>query len=229
MRILVAEDHPTLSQSLARGLRDEGYVVDLTTDGTEAEYLSKTHEYDLAILDIMLPGLEGWDVLHRMRAAGKSTPVLLLTAKDGVADRVKGLDRGADDYLVKPFAWDELLARVRALIRRTHGKDSPLLSIGDLEINTAAKSVKRGGKAIELTAREYLLLEYLAMRQGQVVSRTDIWEHLYDDEDQTTSNVVDVYIGYLRAKVDRPFGTALIQTRRGQGYMLALKPEGEPV
>ena len=227
MRILVAEDHPNLANSLARGLRDEGYVVDLTLDGAEAEYLSRTHQYDCAVLDVMLPGMEGWDVLQKMRGAGIGTPVLLLTALDGVSDRVKGLNKGADDYLVKPFAWEELSARVRALIRRTHGKDSSVLTVGDLVIDTAAKSVTRAGKSIELTAREFLLLEYLAMRHGQVVSRTDIWEHLYDDEDQTTSNVVDVYIGYLRNKVDKPFATPLIHTRRGQGYQLTVK-EGEP-
>ena len=226
MRILIAEDHPNLANSLARGLRDEGYVVDLTLDGSEAEYLSRTHAYDCAVLDVMLPGMEGWDVLQKMRAGGNGTPVLLLTALDGVSDRVKGLDRGADDYLVKPFAWEELSARVRALIRRRHGKDSAVLTCGDLVIDTAAKSVTRGGKQIDLTAREFLLLEYLAMRQGQVVSRTDIWEHLYDDEDQNTSNVVDVYIGYLRNKVDKPFDTPLIHTRRGQGYMLACKEGG---
>jgi DNA-binding response OmpR family regulator len=228
VRILVAEDHPNLAQSLARGLRDEGYVVDLTMDGTEAEYLSRTHQYDCAVLDIMLPGMEGWDVLQKMRAGGNSTPVLLLTALDAVTDRVKGLDRGADDYLVKPFAWEELSARVRALIRRKHGKDSSVLTVSDLVIDTAAKSVKRAGKSIELTAREFLLLEYLAMRQGQVVSRTDIWEHLYDDEDQNTSNVVDVYIGYLRNKIDKPFDTPLIHTKRGQGYVLAVKEDQNP-
>jgi DNA-binding response OmpR family regulator len=162
MRILVAEDHPTLALSLAQGLRDEGYVVDVTLDGTEAQYLAKSHPYDCAVLDIMLPGVEGWDILAGMRAEGKSTPVLLLTAKDAIADRVKGLDKGADDYLLKPFAWDELLARVRALIRRTHKQDSSVIKVGDLEIDTAAKSVSRAGKHIELTAREFLLLQYLA-------------------------------------------------------------------
>jgi DNA-binding response OmpR family regulator len=227
VRILVAEDHPTLCASLAQGLRDEGYVVDVTQDGTEAQYLAKSHPYDCAVLDIMLPGVEGWDILAGMRSSGMSTPVLLLTAKDAVSDRVKGLDRGADDYLLKPFAWDELLARVRALIRRTHRQDSSVIKVGDLEIDTAAKSVARAGKHIELTAREFLLLQYLAMRKGTVVSRTDIWEHLYDDHDQTTSNVVDVYIGYLRNKIDKPFSYPLIHTRRGQGYMLLANAPGE--
>lgn len=224
MRILVAEDRPALARSLADGLRDEGYFVDLTLSGTEADHLVRSNPYDCAVLDIMLPGMEGWDVLARMRAAGVKTPVLLLTARDAVADRVKGLDLGADDYLVKPFAWEELLARVRSLIRRSHGKDSSVLTVGDLEIDTAAKSVRRGGREIVLTAREYALLQYLAMRRGEVVSRTEVWEHLYDQDDQTSSNVVDVYIGYLRNKIDRPFDTNLIQTRRGLGYMLSEQP-----
>jgi DNA-binding response OmpR family regulator len=221
VRILVAEDHPSLARSLAEGLREEGYVVDLTHGGTEADHLARANPYDCVILDIMLPGLEGWDVLSRMRSAGVGTPVLVLTALDAVADRVRGLDLGCDDYLVKPFAWEELVARVRALIRRAHGKESSVLSVGDLAIDTAAKTVRRGGHDIILTAREYALLEYLAMRRGQVVTRTDIWEHLYDQSDESSSNVVDVYIGYLRNKIDRPFeGAKLIQTRRGQGYVL---------
>jgi two-component system OmpR family response regulator len=221
VRILVAEDHPSLARSLAEGLREEGYVVDLTHSGTEADHLARANPYDCLILDIMLPGLEGWDVLSRMRAAGVATPVLVLTALDAVADRVRGLDLGCDDYLVKPFAWEELVARVRALIRRAHGKESSVLTVGDLAIDTAAKTVRRGGLDILLTAREYALLEYLAMRRGQVVTRTDIWEHLYDQSDESSSNVVDVYIGYLRNKIDRPFdGAKLIQTRRGQGYVL---------
>jgi len=223
VRILVAEDRPALARSLSDGLRDEGYVVDLTLSGTEADHLARANPYDCAVLDIMLPGMEGWDVLSRMRAAGVKTPVLLLTARDAVADRVKGLNLGADDYLVKPFAWEELLARVRSLIRRTHGQESSVLTIADLEIDTAAKSVRRAGREIVLTAREYALLQYLAMRRDQVVSRTEIWEHLYDQDDQSSSNVVDVYIGYLRNKLDRPFGTSLIHTRRGLGYMLSDK------
>jgi len=226
VRILVAEDHPTLSQSIARGLRDEGFVVDLSHDGSEAEYLTRTASYDCAILDIMLPGMEGWEVLQKMRAGNLQTPVLLLTARDAVADRVRGLDLGADDYLIKPFAFEELVARVRALVRRKHGKNSSALTIGDLEIDIAAKTIRRGKAEIQLTAKEFALLEYLAMRQGEVVSRTDIWEHLYDNEDENSSNVVDVYIGYLRNKIDKPFGTKSIQTRRGHGYVLVADSVG---
>ncbi len=220
MRILVAEDHPSLAQSIAKGLREEGFVVDLTMDGSEAEHMAKAASYDCMVLDIMLPGIEGWEVLSRMRAAENRTPVLMLTALDAVSDRVKDLNLGADDYLVKPFAFEELVARIRVLTRRKHGKISASLIIGDLEIDTVGKTVHRRGQEIQLTAKEFALLQYLAMRQGEVVSRTDIWEHLYDSEDENSSNVVDVYIGYLRNKVDKPFGTKSIQTRRGHGYVL---------
>ncbi|CAN5546481.1 response regulator transcription factor [soil metagenome] len=225
MKILVAEDHPSLAQSIAQGFREEGYVVDMTHDGVEADYLAKSNSYDCAVLDIMLPGMEGWAILQRMRAAGIQTPVLLLTARDGVADRVKGLNLGADDYVVKPFAWEELVARVRTLIRRYHGQNSSVITIGDLQIDTAGKTVQRRGQAIPRTAKEFALLQYLAMRVGQVVSRTDIWEHIYDQEDENSSNVVDVYIGYLRNKIDKPFGTKSIQTRRGLGYLIAAEAD----
>lgn len=220
MRILVAEDHPNLARSLADGLREEGYAVDLTQDGNEAMHLAQTNPYDGIVLDIMLPGKDGWTILKTLRQRNITIPVLCLTARDGVEDRVKGLDLGADDYLVKPFAWTELTARVRAMIRRGHGKKSAILRTNDLEIDTATKAVRRGGTPIALSAREFSLLEYLAHRKGQVVSRTDIWEHLYDQHDEAASNVVDVYIGYLRAKIDKDFPLKLIQTRRGQGYVL---------
>ena len=226
MRVLVAEDHEKLARSIASGLREEGYAVDLTFDGVEAAHLLRVNPYDCAILDIMLPGQDGWEIIRGLRHAGSQTPVLCLTSRDGVDDRAKGLDLGADDYLVKPFAWPELLARVRAVIRRAHGRASPVIRIGDLEIDTAAKVARRGGGEIVLTAREYALLHYLAEREGQVVSRAEIWEHLYDQNDENTSNVVDVYVGYLRGKIDKPFDTKLIHTRRGQGYMLSAGPKG---
>ena len=210
-------------RSIAGGLR-EGYSVDLTFDGVRAPLLS-TNAYDCVVLDIMLPGKEGWVVLDEIRHQGNLAPVLCLTARDAPEDRVKGLNLGADDYLVKPFDWDELLARVRALIRRAHGQASTVIRVGDLEINTLSKTVKRGGTLITLSAREYALLHYLALRVGQVVSRTDIWEHLYDQEEELSSNVVDVYIGYLRNKIDKPFEVKLIHTRRGHGYMLAAAVE----
>jgi DNA-binding response OmpR family regulator len=224
MRILVAEDHPSLARSIADGLRDEGYAVDLTFDGNEALHLAGSNPYDAIVLDLNLPGRDGISIIQVLRRREVQIPILCLTARDGVGDRVKGLDAGADDYLVKPFAWDELAARVRSLVRRGHGQKSSTLVVGDLELDTARKSVRRAGKPIELSAREYALLEYLAHRHGQVVSRSDIWEHLYDQHDETTSNVVDVYIGYLRNKIDKEFPTKLIHTRRGQGYLLGVEP-----
>jgi DNA-binding response OmpR family regulator len=227
MKLLVAEDHPKLARSIANGLREEGYSVDLTFDGSEAAHMLSSNDYDCVILDIMLPGKEGWDVLNEARTAGNRAPVLCLTARDTPEDRVRGLNLGADDYLIKPFDWDELLARVRALIRRAHGQASTTIRVGDLEINTLSKTVRRGGNVIPLSAREYSLLHYLALRAGQVVSRTDVWEHLYDQEEELSSNVVDVYIGYLRNKIDKPFEAKLIHTRRGHGYMLAAAAASE--
>lgn len=220
MRILVAEDHPTLARSLVEGLRDEGYSVDLAFDGVEALHAARSVEYDCVLLDVMLPRMEGWDILKNMRSDGNDSPVLMLTARDALDDRVRGLDLGADDYLVKPFEWEELIARVRALIRRTHDRTSPLLSVADLQIDTAGRSVTRADQPIDLTAKEYALLEYLAHRSGQVVTRGDIWDHLYDQHDEIRSNVIDVLIGNLRRKIDRGHDQPLIQTRRGQGYLL---------
>lgn len=220
MRILVAEDHATLARSIANGLREEDYAVDLTFSGDEALRNMMSTAYDCAVLDIMLPRKTGLQVLEEVRRAGSKTPVIFLTARDAIEDRVKGLDLGADDYMLKPFAFEELLARVRALIRRRHGHAAAPITVGDLSIDTSAKTVTRGGKPITLSAREYVLLEYLALRAGQVVSRTDIWEHLYDQNDDNMSNVVDVYIGYLRNKIDRDFEQKLIHTRRGMGYQL---------
>jgi DNA-binding response OmpR family regulator len=221
VRILVAEDHPSLARSLADGLRDEGYAVDLTQSGDEALHLAQVNPYDAILLDVMLPGKDGFAILKSLRQRNIGTPVLCLTARDGVEDRVKGLDLGADDYLVKPFAWEELIARVRSVLRRGHGQKSAVIRVGDLEVDTLKKVARRGGKTIELSAREYGLLEYLAHRAGQVVSRTDIWEHVYDQNDEASSNVVDVYIGYLRSKIDKEFERKLIHTRRGQGYILS--------
>ena len=221
MRILVVEDHPTLRRSLGEGLREEQYAVDTAAGAVEASHLINSTAYDCVLLDLMLPGVSGLDLLADMRQRGNRSPVLCLTARDTLEDRVHGLDLGADDYLVKPFEWDELVARIRALLRRSHGLAEPVIRVRDLEVDTRAKAVRRAGVTIGLTAREYALLEYLALRVGQVVSRSDIWEHLYDMNDQSTSNVVDVYVGYLRNKVDKPFATKLIHTRRGLGYVLS--------
>lgn len=220
MRLLVAEDHASLARSLANGLREEGFAVDLTGGGDEALRLAQKNPYDCIVLDVMLPERDGWAVVRQLRNEGSRSPILMLTARDSVEDRVKGLNLGADDYLVKPFAWEELVARVQALIRRGIGQSQPVLRVADLEIDTAGKNVCRAGKQITLSAKEYALLEYLARRQGQVVSRSDIWNHLYDQVDHAASNVVDVYIGYLRQKIDRDHPVKLIQTRRGFGYLL---------
>ncbi len=220
-RILVAEDHPSLARSIAEGLREEGFEVDLTLDGTEADKMLNSNRYDCVALDIILPGKDGYEILREMRSKGNRTPVLCVTARDALDDRVQGLNLGADDYLVKPFAWDELLARVRALIRRERGYPQPKLQIADLVIDNIAKTVHRADQEIHLTAREFMLLQFLAMRQGQVVSREEIWKHLYGQSDEASSNVVDVYIRYLRNKIDKDHPLKLIHTRRGMGYMIS--------
>jgi DNA-binding response OmpR family regulator len=220
VRLLLIEDYRPLQQSLAKGLREAGYAVDATGDGQEGLWYATGNDYDVIILDLMLPGMDGLSLLKKLRATGRQTHVLILTAKDTLDDRVKGLDCGADDYMVKPFAFQELLARVRALLRRSYRGKNPHLTIEDLRIDLTAQRVRRGDEEIELTPREYALLEYLAMRAGQTVSRSEIWEHVYEFNDDSSSNVVDVYIGYLRKKIERPGKAALIHTVRGRGYLL---------
>jgi DNA-binding response OmpR family regulator len=220
MRVLLVEDYPPLQKSVAKGLREAGFAVDAAADGEEGLWYATTGEYDVVVLDLMLPKIDGLTVLKRLRAEGRPCHVLLLTAKDTVADRVRGLDLGADDYLVKPFAFAELLARVRALARRAYRVKNPTLRVGDLRIETPAQRVWRGREEAHLTPREYVLLEYLAMRAGEVVSRMDIWEHVYEFNSEADSNVVDVYIGYLRRKLERPGKPPLIHTVRGRGYRL---------
>ena len=215
MRVLVVEDEPDLRRLLDQALREEGYAVDVAADGATGLYKAEAWEYDALILDLMLPGLSGWEVLQRLRAT-KAVPVLILTARDGVADRVRGLDTGADDYLVKPFALAELNARLRALIRRSAGQASPRLQIGDVTIDTAARTVQRGGEVVHLTAREYSLVEMMALRRGQVVTRTDLYSHLFDEEDDSFSNLLDVHVSNIRKKLGKDF----IQTRRGAGYVI---------
>lgn len=220
MRLLVVEDYPPLRESLARGLRDAGYAVDATGDGTEGLWYAENHPYDVILLDLMLPGTGGLEILKRLRQTGNTTHVLVLTAKDTIADRVAGLDLGADDYLVKPFAFDELLARVRAMVRRRYDSVDPVLRVADLEIDTRARRARRAGNVIALSAREYALLEYLAHRKDQIVSRTELWDHAYDEAAEPGSNVLDVHISHLRKKIDEGHTTKLIHTRRGQGYVL---------
>jgi DNA-binding response OmpR family regulator len=220
MRVLLIEDHRPLARALRRGLEEEGFAVDAAYDGEEADFKARTAEYDAVILDLMLPKIDGLTLLQNWRRDGLKTHVLVLTARGAIEDKVRGLDLGADDYLTKPFELEELLARLRALIRRGHQVKDPVLRVHDLEIDTAARTVKRDGKMIHLTPREYALLEFLAFHRGKVVTRTMIWEHLYDEEDENTSNVVDVYIRYLRNKIDKGFDPPLIQTRWGEGYLL---------
>ena len=225
MRVLVAEDHPSLARSIAQGLREEGYAVDLTFRGDEALGLAQKQPYDCIVLDLMLPGMDGFQIIPALRKDKILSPVVCLTARDAMEDRVKGLDMGADDYIVKPFQWSELLARIRAVIRRAHAQPSTVLTIADLEIDHAAKTVRRAGKPIRLSSREFALLSYLAHRAGQIVTRAEIHTHLYDENDNVTSNVIDVYIAYLRNKIDRDFATKLIHTRHRQGYVLTAEPE----
>lgn len=218
--MLVIEDYPPLQQSLTKGLREAGFAVDSTGDGKEGLWYATGSEYDVIILDLMLPGMPGLEVLKKIRAEDCKAHVLILTAKDTVEDRVAGLDLGADDYLIKPFAFKELLARVRALVRRGYRQKNPRIKVEDLQIDLTTQEVRRGGEKIALTPREYALLEYLAVRTGQTVSRTDIWEHLYEFNSSASSNVVDVYIGYLRKKLDQPGKPPIIHTIRGRGYLL---------
>ena len=228
MRLLLIENYRPLRQSLTKGLREAGFAIDTTGDGEEGLWYAMGNDYDVIILDLMLPGVDGLKILKKLRAKGQQSHVLILTAKDTLEDRVTGLDLGADDYLVKPFAFEELLARVRALLRRSYRRKNPRIRVQDLRIDLTAQRVWRGREEIELTPREYALLEYLAMRAGQTVSRTDIWEHVYEFNSCASSNVVDVYIGYLRKKIERPGKPAtrmagkplLIRTVRGRGYML---------
>ena len=225
MRLLLVEDHDLLRESLRDGLAAMGYVVDATGDGEEGLWHALHDVYDLAILDIMVPKVTGLDILTQLRAAGKAVPVLLLTARDGVDDRVEGLDLGADDYLTKPFAVSELLARVRALIRRRHQAPHPVISIGDLSIDTVNRRVRRAGTEVTLTPREFALLEYLAVRAGAVVTRAELCEHLYEFASDPDSNAVDVLVSRLRRKLTLPDSPAPVQTRRGYGYLLEPAPE----
>ena len=219
MRVLVVEDEPRVRSFLRRGLVEAGLAVDAVAEGQAALELALANPYDAIVLDLMLPGKDGLEVLRELRSRRCATPVLVLTARDAVEDKVRGLDAGADDYLPKPFAFAELLARVRALLRRGSPQTS-VLSVGDLRIDLAARSAERAGRPLELTAKEFALLEYLARHAGEVVTRTMIAQHVWDIDFDTFSNVIDVYIRYLRRKVDDPFETKLIQTRRGVGYVL---------
>ena len=215
MRLLLVEDEPDLLAGLTRALRKQGYAVDTAADGEEGLYKAGSTDYDAIILDVMLPRLNGWDLLARLRAT-KATPVLMLTARGGSTDRVRGLDAGADDYLVKPFDPPELFARLRAIIRRSAGRSGTTLDIGDVHIDTVARTVTCAGQRVSLTAYQYVLLEYLALHRGQIVTRATLYEHLGDDTEDTLSNVLDVQVMRLRKKLGQDF----IVTRRGEGYCI---------
>ena len=215
MRILVVEDEPRLLRNLAKALREEGYAVDTAEAGDDGLFKAESYDYDAIVLDIMLPQRDGWEVLDRLRKT-KRTPVLMLTARDTPKDRVRGLDTGADDYLIKPFDLEELLARLRALIRRSAGQVHPALKVGDVVIDIRARSVTRNGQPVMFTAREYAILEYLALHRGKVVTRTELYEHLFDESDDSLSNLLDVHVFSIRKKLGRDF----VATRRGQGYCI---------
>jgi DNA-binding response OmpR family regulator len=218
VRILLVEDEPKMARVLRRGLEQEGYAVDAVTDGEDALDRGLSEDYDTIVLDVMLPGRDGFSVCRELRAKGRWAPILMLTARDGVDDRIRGLDVGADDYLVKPFSFGELLARLRALVRRGAGERPTLLEADDVVLDPATHVVTRAGNAVELSAREFALLEFLLRHRGEVVSRSRILEHVWDVNYDGFSNVVDVYVGYLRKKLELPFGRPLIRTVRGVGY-----------
>ena len=223
MRLLLVEDFEPLARSVSQGLREAGYAVDVARDGEAALALAGATPYDGILLDLMIPKVDGLTVLQRLRAGGSSAGVVVLTARDQVADRVTGLDLGADDYLAQPFSFDELLARLRAVIRRRYQAPSNVVRVDDLEVDASARAVRRAGRPIALSAREYGLLEYLAMRRGQVVTRAEIYDHVYDFAAEPGSNVVDVYVGYLRKKIDEGHPLKLLQTHRGLGYSLGAR------
>ncbi len=225
MRILLVEDEPSAAKMLAKGLREQTYAVDVTADGEAALELAYLNDYDLIILDVMLPGKDGFAVCRQLRDAGSSVPVIMLTARDMVEDRIEGLDTGADDYLTKPFDFHELLARVRALLRRQPAMRRETIEVADLTIDTRARQVWRANNLIDLTAKEYALLEYLARRADEVITRASIAEHVWDENFDPFSNLIEVYIQRLRRKIDDPYSVKLIRTRRGEGYLLASKDE----
>jgi two-component system OmpR family response regulator len=220
LRLLIVEDELKMARALRRGLEREGHAVEVAADGEDGLHIGRTSAFDVIVLDVMLPGRDGFSVCRELRGAGVWTPVLMLTARDAVDDRIRGLDAGADDYLVKPFAFGELLARLRALIRRGPSDRPPILDVGDVRLDPAAHTVARADVTVDLTTREFALLEFLMRHPGEAVSRTRILEQVWDMNYDGFSNVVDVYVGYLRKKLEEPFGRPLIRTVRGVGYSL---------
>jgi len=220
MRILVVEDEIKIAQFIKRGLKEEGYAVDIAADGEQGDFFLSANDYDLIILDLMLPKIDGLTLCRKLRKEGKRTPIIMLTAKDTVKDKVKGLDSGADDYLSKPFAFEELLARIRVLLRKKDSQVVTQLKVNDLNMDLLTQKVTRAGRDIDLTVKEYALLEYLMRNAGNIVTRTMISEHVWDINFDTMTNVIDVYINYLRNKIDSGFEDKMIHTVRGKGYLL---------
>ena len=225
MRILLVEDESRVAGFIAKGLREQAYAVDISSDGEQALYQAAVNQYDIVILDVMLPLKDGHTVCRELRGAGFRTPILMLTARGAVDDRVEGLDSGADDYLAKPFDFKELLARLRALLRRSAALRPQMLRVADLTLNTASHAATRAGKPVSLTAKEYALIEFLVLNQGRVVGREQIGQHVWDENFDPFSNVIDVYIKRLRSKLDTGFSRRLIHTRRGEGYILSAQPD----
>jgi two-component system OmpR family response regulator len=220
MRLLVAEDSPKMASLLRRGLTEEGYAVDVVSNGIDAVWIATEQSFDAIVLDVVLPDIDGFEVCRRLRRSERWAPLLMLTARDDVSDRVRGLDAGADDYLTKPFAFEELFARLRSLVRRGPQERSPILAVGNLELDPAEHSVRRGNAPINLTPKEFALLQYFMRHPGEALTRARLLEHVWDFAFDGDPNIVDVYIGYLRDKVDRPFGVASLETVRGVGYRL---------
>jgi len=220
MRVLIVEDEPRMATLIRRGLLQEGLAADIAERGEDALWMSEAHDYDAIVLDVLLPGIDGFETCGRLRRRGVWAPVLMLTARDSVEDRVAGLDTGADDYLVKPFAFAELLARLRALVRRGRAERPSVLEVGDLLLDPATREVRRGERGIDLSAKEFALLETFMRRPGEVLSRLHLLEHAWDFAYENRSNIVDVYVGHLRRKIDEPFGRRSLETVRGAGYRL---------
>jgi two-component system OmpR family response regulator len=216
MRLLVVEDEPDLAATVRKSLVESGFLVDLAADGETALWKAGSAQYDAIVLDLMIPAVDGWEVVTQLRAAGNRAPVLVLTARDATADKLRAFDSGADDYLTKPFTLAELVARIRALIRRSAGVSAPVIELGEVRVETSARRVTRAGVEVELAPKEYALLEFLALHRGKLVTRSMLYEHIYDEHDDTMSNVVDVYVAGLRRKLGRD----LISTRRGAGYLI---------
>jgi two-component system OmpR family response regulator len=226
MRVLVAEDETRMASLLKRGLEEEGYAVDVSGDGVEAVWMATENEYDVIVLDVMLPGIDGFEVCRRLRAEERWAPVLMLTARHQVEDRIRGLDAGSDDYLTKPFSFAELVARLRALLRRGSHERPTVLAVGDLRLDPSRRRAWRDKTQLDLTAKEFALLEFFMRHPGEVVSRTRLLEHVWDFAFDGTSNVIDQYVAYLRRKIDRPFGREDLETVRGAGYRLRDAKDG---